>query len=147
MPESRYADHFWVPFTFPAHGQMRHLGEFILSEGGEYRDLLLASDDLKPRRSPGSKDDGLDGWAYMMRTANKRLALLYFENGCDKPVIENMVPNGTYRAEWFDPRTGQWSNVGNGVLGADSKGRITMPDFPGNVTRSNTDWALKLEQN
>jgi hypothetical protein len=147
LPESRYADYFWVPFTFPAHGQMRHLGEFMLSEGSDYRDLLLASDDLRPRRSPGSKDNGLDGWAYMMRTTNKRLALLYFENGCDRPVIENMVPNGTYRAEWFDPRTGRWSDVGNGVLGADSNGRITMPNFPGNVTRSNTDWALKLKQN
>lgn len=141
----RRAIHFWKPFAFPAHGQMRFLGKFILSEGAAYHNLLLAGDDMEPRKSTGAEDNGLDGWAYMMRTTDKSLALLYFENGCDKAVLSNMAPNKTYKAQWFEPRTGKWSNVGNGKLTADGKGSITMPNFPGNLKRSDKDWALKLK--
>lgn len=142
-PELSHA-YWWVPFSFAAHGQMRYLGEFMLSEGTAYRDLLLASDDLDPRKSPGSRNDGLDGWAYMMRTADKRLALLYFENACDRATASNMRRGAAYRAQWFDPRTGEWSPAGTGTLMADGEGNVLLPEFPGGLARSSEDWALKL---
>ncbi|HKI68665.1 MAG TPA: hypothetical protein VKA67_03695 [Verrucomicrobiae bacterium] len=54
-------------------------------------------------------------------------------------MIRGAVPHGTYRAEWFDARTGEWSKAGSGILKANVWGWITLPDFP-----SNDDWELKL---
>ena len=51
-----------------------------------------------------------------------------------------MLPDTQYRAQWFDPRTGQWSPAGNaGILRADQLGGIQLPHL-----LSNDDWALKL---
>ena len=49
-------------------------------------------------------------------------------------------------AEWFNPRTGEWSGAGTGLLRADRSGKLQLPDFPGGLktTRENEDWALKL---
>jgi len=51
---------------------------------------------------------------------------------------------GKYKASWFNPRTGQWADAGTGILMADSAGKIALPNFPGNLTKSDTDWGLKL---
>ncbi len=52
----------------------------MLSEGVRYRELRLASQDLHPRKAEGAAEDDLDGWAFMMRSADGQLALLYFED-------------------------------------------------------------------
>lgn len=44
-----------------------------------------------------------------------------------------------YRAQWFDPRAGTWSDAGSGEIAADNIGEIELPDFP-----SDTDWGLGL---
>ena len=54
-------------------------------------------------------------------------------------MIRGALPHATYQAEWFDPRTGQWSKAGNGRLQANVWGWIELPDFP-----SDDDWGLKL---
>jgi hypothetical protein len=143
--EARRGKHFWEPLEYEAHGQMQFLWKFVLSEGAKYQELVLASDDLQPRKSSGALDVGFEGWAHLMCTEDKKLALLYFERACDKAVISNMLPDRSYKAQWFDPRTGAWSNVGDGEIKTDSQGKIIMPNYPGNMARSDKDWALKLK--
>jgi hypothetical protein len=44
-----------------------------------------------------------------------------------------------YKAKWFDPRKGTWSDVGEGQVKSDNIGEIHLPDFP-----SDNDWGLSL---
>jgi len=55
------------------------------------------------------------------------------------PLQHPVLPNTTYRAEWFDPRTSQWAKAGDGTLQANFRGWLEPPDFP-----SHDDWGLKL---
>lgn len=144
--ERTRAVHFWESFSYPAHRQVCHIKKFLLSEGTAYRKLELASDDLHPRRTKGWRSDSLDHGAYMMRTDDKKLALLYFEDLCEKSVVKGMESGETYSAAWFDPRSGEWIDAG--VLTAEANGTIRLPDFPENKTQTakNEDWALKLKK-
>ena len=72
--------YFWQALRYESAEYMRGLGAFVLSEGVRYRDLQLASDDLVPRKAPGSSETGLDGWSFLMRTPDRAFGLLYFEN-------------------------------------------------------------------
>jgi hypothetical protein len=93
--------------------------------------------------SPNStaQTKGYAGWAYCARTPAKDLFLVYFEKDCpQRSLVRGALPNTTYHAEWFDPRTGQWSKAGNGELKANAWGWITVPDFP-----SADDWGFKLK--
>ena len=66
--------------------------------------------------------------------------MAYFEQGCpSSSLVRGLLPNRSYRAQWFDPRTGQWSKAGDGVYKANIWGWITVPDFP-----TDDDWGLKL---
>jgi hypothetical protein len=121
---------------------MRHLGEFILSEGEKYQDLEPVQEDLLPRKAAGSFDDGLDGWSYMMRTRGKDFALLYFENASVKPSLEGFTPGKGYSLTWFDPQTGEWGEPF--MLKADEQGALIIPSFPDLQNTSVTDWALKI---
>ena len=83
---------------------------------------------------------GFVGWAYCARTPDKTFFLAYFEKDCpNHSIIRGASPQATYQAEWFDPRTGQWSKAGTGRLKANVWGWIELPDFP-----ANDDWGLKL---
>ena len=44
-----------------------------------------------------------------------------------------------YRAEWFDPRTGKYQDVGGGKLNSSVIGVIQLPDLPSDI-----DWGLRL---
>ena len=116
--------------------------QYILSEGIDYQKLELASIDLSNPRTDAIK---MDEWAYMLRSSDKELAFLYFEYKTERQVVAGMIPGKAYSSQWFNPRTGQWSNVGNGTLKANEKGLIRLPDFPGNKTVSDADWAMKLK--
>lgn len=146
MKDPRYAAPWWEPFSFASHSQMKHLGTFMLSESNAYWDLILAHNDLNPRTSAAGENNNLDGWAYMMRNEGKTLALLYFENACRQAQVLNMIPDRTYNAQWFNPRTGEWSDANSGTLTADGSGTIQLPLFPNgsNMTADNEDWAMKL---
>ncbi len=69
--------------NYPAGEQVGYLRRFIESEGAKFQELELASDKLIPRKSKTSKPFGLDGWSFMMQTADKQLSMLYFESACD----------------------------------------------------------------
>lgn len=136
---------WWLPFSYESYGQMQYLGKFILLEDEAYLDLLLASEDLTPRKSEDALDTGLDGWSFMMRTPDKDLAMLYFENSCEKPLISGMVPGATYQAQWFNPRNGEWSDMSEGVMLSGKNGTLQLPSFPSGKDISQDDWALKLK--
>ena len=63
--------YIWEALQYASAGQMQWMKKFIMSEGKSYQDLRLASDDISPRKAPGSPETGLDGWALMMRTEKK----------------------------------------------------------------------------
>ena len=121
--------YFWEALRYGSAEYMRGLGDFVLSEGLRYRDLRLASDDLAPRKSAGSSATGLDGWAFLMRTPDKALGLLYFENKAQRARTTGWRPDSRYRFTWFDPRTGQWREPIE--LRSDAAGLLQLPAFPG----------------
>ena len=116
----------------------------MLSEGARYRDLQLASDDVTPRKAPGSFEDGLEGWSFLMRTPDKGFGLLYFENEAVVGRAAGWRPNGRYTFTWFDPRTGQW--LSPTMVQADKRGTLQLPPPPAGAPASGTDgdWAAKV---
>jgi hypothetical protein len=128
----------WDAFQWNSANQMMHLKTFALSEGSRYQELVPDSNLISPSETHTAK--GFLGWAYCARTPARDFFLAYFEK--DYPaggMFRGASPSATYKAEWFDPRTGQWSKAGNGLLRANVWGWIIVPDFP-----SDNDWALKL---
>ncbi len=134
--------YFWQALRYKSGGYMEGLRDFMLSEGPRYRDLLLASDDLMPRKAVGSPERGLDGWAFLMRTPQKDLGFFYFENQARRARTAGWRPNASYRFTWFNPRTGQWQGATN--LTADSRGEVQLPAFPGGGDVAEADWAAKV---
>jgi hypothetical protein len=118
------------------------LKAFMLSEGPRYENLLLASDQILPRKALGSPDDGLDGWSYMMRTAEKDLALLYFENKSALPTLNGFVAGKTYALTWFDPLDGDWHKAI--PVTADAHGTLRLASFPNGEQIASRDWAAKI---
>jgi hypothetical protein len=121
---------------------MKHLKTFILSERKKYQELQLARQDIQPNVAPGSPEQGLNGWSYMMRTSAKDLAFLYFENKSVLPVLNNFKTNCTYYMEWFNPLNGEWGK--KVTINSDGQGKIKLPDFPDGQNPSSTDWAAKI---
>jgi len=134
--------YIWTALRYTSGAQMQHLKTFVLSEGDRYQDLLLASADLDPRSSAGALSDGLDGWSYMMRTADRTFALLYFENNASGARLHGFTPNARYRWTWFDPRHGAWLEPA--PLTADANGDLTTPAFPASPTPGAQDIAAKI---
>ena len=50
------------------------------------------------------------------------------------------MPGSVYKAQWFDPRTGEWSAAGGGRLKSDAQGRLELPAVPD----SSEDWRVSL---
>jgi len=141
--EEAAENHIWDAMKWPSGDQMRHLAAFVLSEGRAYQQLIPARELVEPNES--GEPEGFIGWAFCACTGKKDLFLLYFEKGCPKAVLSDAVSGGKYKARWFDPQTGNWTDAG--VLAADSAGKISLPDFPDNSSVSQIDWALKLTLN
>jgi hypothetical protein len=128
----------WEAFQWNSANMMQHLKTFAFSEGRRYQDLVPDANLVSPSETHVTK--GYTGWAYCARTPEQDFFLAYFEKECPKQsLIRGAVPHANYQAQWFDPRTGQWSKAGAGVLKANQWGWITVPDFP-----SDNDWGLKL---
>ena len=94
--------------------------------------------------APEAIDDGLDGWAFMMRTADRGLALLYFERKAVAPRVGGLTPGARYRWTWFDVRTGGW--IAGSELAAGADGVLAAPPFPDGGVRAVRDWAAKLKR-
>src|SRR4029078_11283029 len=83
-----WGPYIWTALRYESGAQMQHLRSFVLSEGSRYQDLLLASSDIDPRSIHDATADGLDGWSFLMRTADKTFALVYFENKASKARLK-----------------------------------------------------------
>lgn len=134
--------HIWDALKYESGKYMQHLAIFVLSEGDKYQLLQLASNDIHPSKAPGSPEEGLDGWSYMMRTPEKDFALLYFENQSVLPEIKGFIPNTSYDLQWYDPVTGKWKE--SNLLQTDEKGVMTLPLFPERRYPVVSDWAAKI---
>jgi hypothetical protein len=126
----------WDAFQWNSGAQMKYLREFMLAAGRRYQDLV-PDQFVVPSQTHVVK--GYEGWAYAARTQDKNLFLAYFEKGCPKSLIRGAKLTGKYRAKWFDPRNGTWSDAGDGILKSNNIGEIPLRDFP-----SDEDWALSL---
>ncbi len=134
--------HIWTALRYESGAQMQHLRSFVLSEGARYQQLTLASQDLEPRSIPNSLADGLDGWSFLMRTAQSDFALAYFESKAMRPRLRGFTPRANYRWRWFDPRTGEWSR--EQPVKADAQGVIEAPEFPDGGNQAGGDIAAKI---
>ncbi len=127
----------WEALRYGSGAQMRHLRDFVLSEGVRYRELAPVPSALVPRVADGSLADGLDGWSFLLRNPAADFALVYFETKAVPAKISGFAPGAAYRWAWFDPRTGRW--LAAVTLAADSTGILASPAFP-----SAEDWAAKI---
>jgi hypothetical protein len=131
----------WESIQWRSGAQLQHLRTFALSEGRRYQDLVPNAEWVTPNKSgpPSgySSSAGNRGWAFCARTPERDLFMLYFEVGCPQAAVRSALPDRTYRAAWFDPRTGEWSDAGQWA--ADQRSYIALPACP-----SGEDWGLKL---
>ena len=134
--------HVWTALRYQSGGQMQHLKAFVLSEGSRYQQLELAAADVSTRSTVSPKDEGLDGWTFMMRTPNRDLALLYFEHQAVTPRLAGFTANRRYHWFWFNPRTGAWSAPSE--VSADAAGSMAPPAYPAAESGAINDWAAKL---
>ena len=134
--------HIWDALLYESGKYMRHLRTFVLSEGDRYQELQPASDQVVPGKAPDAPETGLDGWAYMMRTPDKAMALLYFENRSVLPVLKGFIPETDYLIRWFEPVTGEWQEPVR--VRADDRGNLEISAFPCGQNPSSADHAAKI---
>jgi hypothetical protein len=134
--------YFWQALRYRSAAYMEPLARFVMSEGAKYRDLEPASESLSPRKADGSRDAGLDGWGFMMRTPARDFALLYFENQAHRARASGWTPNAEYTMSWFNTQTGEWQ--AGIALHADAQGAMQLPPFPGGQDVAGTDWAARI---
>jgi len=127
---------------WPSADQMRHLKTFVLSQGTKYQELAPASELVSPSRYGPA--EAYVGWAYCAATPDREFLLVYFEKECPRASLSGLLPQRAYKSRWFDPRSGAWSDAGEGTLTADAEGRAAVPPFPGGKSRSQNDWGLSL---
>jgi hypothetical protein len=127
----------WDAFQWNSAAQMKYLRTFAFSIGKRYQELVPDEDLVVPNKTHIVK--GYEGWAYAARTADKKIFLAYFEKGCPRSLVRGAQVMSLYRAQWFDPRKGAWSDVGDGTVRANNIGEISLPDFPTDI-----DWGLSL---
>ena len=127
----------WDAFQWRSGSQMQYLRTFALSIGKRYQELVPEADLVMPHQTHTLRS--YEEWAYAARTPDREIFLAYFEKGCPRSQIRGAKVNSTYRAEWFDPRTGTWSDAGSGTINSNQIGIMTLPEFPSDI-----DWGLRL---
>lgn len=127
----------WEAFQWRSGAEMQYLRTFALSIGKRYQELEPDADLVSPDRTPVIR--GYEGWAYCARTRDKEIFLAYFERGCPQSQIRGARTRSVYRGQWFNPRSGTWSDTGSGTVQSNQVGIIMLPAFPGDG-----DWGLRL---
>jgi hypothetical protein len=125
----------WDAFQWASGAQMQYLRTFALSIGRRYQELEPLAELVTPNKSGPAL--GYEGWAYCARTPDQQVFLAYFERGCPPAKVRGARLSSLYSAQWFDPRTGRWSE--RVEVQANKIGIIALPQFPGDG-----DWGLKL---
>jgi hypothetical protein len=127
----------WDAFQWRSGGQMQHLRTFAFSIGRRYQELVPDADLVMPNKTHELRS--FTGWAYCARTPDRQIFMAYFEKGCPRSQIRGALLGSVYRAEWFDPRLGTWTNAGGGTVRSNAIGIVDLADFPSDV-----DWGLRL---
>ena len=123
-----------VAMRYPGAAQMTHLRTFF--ESIEWWRLEPARDLVAPFSfDPASPDST---WAYCAATPDRRTLAVYLERECPRVTLYDL-PSVTYRARWFDPRTGEWREIEGGATPS-AEGTWEVPNPP-----DGEDWALLLE--
>ena len=124
----------WKSVLWNSANETQYAKTFMMTHGAKYQDLIPHKELLSPAWN------STDNWAFCMRTDDKQLFKLYFEKD-QKENVSGALPNTKYQAQWFNPRTGEWSNAGlKGILSSDENGIIVLQPAP----TSTDDWALSL---
>lgn len=124
----------WVSVLWENAKEAQHARTFMFTHGASYQNLVPAKELLSPAWNSTRH------WAYCMRTGDKKLIKLYFEKD-PKTSLSGVLPNTTYLAYWFNPRTGVWSEAGaDGRLTSDATGTLLLPQ----TLPTAEDWALSL---
>lgn len=127
----------WDAFQWRSGSQMQYLRTFAMSIGKRYQELVPDADLVMPHQTATLRS--YEDWAYCARTPDREIFLAYFEKGCPRSQIRGAKLNSSYRAEWFDPRTGTFSDAGTGTVNSNQIGIIMLPEFPKDI-----DWGLRL---
>ena len=78
------------------------------------------------------------------RTEDGKYAMIYCANGRDITVNMTKLANGTMKADWYNPRTGDWTVISNDLpsgLGTDN----VLFETPGETSDYGNDWVLVLD--
>lgn len=130
--------HLWEAMQWSSGAEMQYLGKFALSIGKDYQQLEPLSDLVSPNKT--SDILAYEGWAYCSRTPDKNNFLLFFEkNYAHEAEVRGAKLSAFYNAEWFNPRSGEWSVFEDSVVTSDNTGIIKLPSLPDKL-----DWGLKL---
>lgn len=160
--EAHFPVKMWDAFQWDSANYMKPFDKFVMSEGKRYQELIPNNDLVTPSRTQDVVS--FDGWAYASATPERDFVLVYFEKGAylnkradssDAPIpgigtlpripgdgistARGLVADATYNAQWFDPRTGEWQNVGDGKLKTNLNGWVNIPPPP-----SDNDWGMRL---
>jgi hypothetical protein len=135
-PEARVK--MWDAFGWESGAQVKYLRTFAFSNGTRFQELEPDADLVYPNKTYEWK--GYEGWAFGARTPRRDFFLIYLEKGLPRQVtVRGTVPDAAYDAQWFNPRNGEWTPAGSGVLTSNTAGRIELPPRP-----SGEDWGLRL---
>jgi len=127
----------WDALQWISGAEVKYLRDFALSIGRRYQELEPDADLVSPSKNYDLRS--YEGWAYCARTRDQSVFLAYFEKGAPRVQIRGARLNAGYRAQWFDPRTGEGQDAGGGVLRSNLIGIIPLPDLP-----TPADWGLRL---
>jgi len=78
------------------------------------------------------------------RTEDGKYAMIYCANGRDITVSMNKLANGTMSANWYNPRTGDWTIATNNLPSGLGTDNVTF-DTPGETSDYGNDWVLVLD--
>ena len=160
--EAGFPIKMWEAFQWDVANYMKQFEKFVMSEGKRYQELIPNSDLVTPNRTQDVIS--FDGWAYAAATSERDYVLIYFEKGAylkrrddisdpsfpgvgrmptipgdGVSTVRGLVADATYDAQWFDPRKGEWQNVGTGSLKTNLNGWVNIPPPP-----SEGDWGMRL---
>ena len=136
-PEALYP--MWKSLEWQSGDQIRHVKSFAMVRGMRYRELVPDAELVMPNKS--APDFSYYGWAYCARTPDKGLFLIYFENEAPlEAKVRGVTYGAKYRANWFDPRSGEWQAPGEPTEVPRSC-VMKLPERP-----DGRDWGFMLER-
>lgn len=127
----------WEAFPWESGAQVKYLRQFAFSEGTRFQQLEPDADLVTPNKN--YQTSSYEGWAFAARTPEQDFFLIYFEKGTPQARVRGAISGAQYQAQWFDPRNGEWSNVGSGTVPSTLGGWIDLPPKP-----TEEDWGLRL---